>query len=147
MSERFPLASYRKILLWLGMLGLYLIVLPFWFPQLVAAFQGGSLIVRALVSLAAIVPSGILMGFGFPTGMRLVGAIDWRPPPWFWGVNGGAGVLGASVAVVIGINFSINVSFWIAAACYLRLLPITSKLLALSGISNAKWKPADKSNH
>jgi predicted membrane-bound spermidine synthase len=141
MSERFPLASNRKLLLWLGMLALYLIVLPFWFPQLVAAFQGGSLIVRALVSLAAIIPSGLLMGFGFPTGMRLVGAIDARPTPWFWAVNGAAGVLGASVAVVIGINFSINVSFWIGAACYLLLFPIAFQLLALSGTSNAKWKP------
>src|SRR5262249_4041809 len=71
--ERIPLASREKILSWLGLLGLYLISLPSWFPQLVTAFEGRSLIVRAVVSLAAIVPSGMLMGFGFPTGMRLVG--------------------------------------------------------------------------
>ena len=103
-------------------------------------FQAGSLMVRAAVSLAAIVPSGILMGFGFPTGMRLIGAIDTRPTPWFWAVNGAAGVLGASIAVVIGINFSINVSLWIAAVCYLLLIPIAFYLLALSGI-DAKRKP------
>jgi hypothetical protein len=141
-SERFPVASHRKIVLWLGILGLYLILLPFWFPQLVAAFQGGSLTVRAVISLAAIVPSGLLMGFGFPTGMHLVGAIDARPIPWFWAVNGAAGVLGAGVAVVIGINFSINMSLWVAAACYLLLVPITFRLLTLLRTHDAKRKPA-----
>ena len=34
----------------------------------------------------------LLMGFGFPTGMRLVSTINARPMPWFWGINGGAGV-------------------------------------------------------
>jgi hypothetical protein len=47
---------------------------------------------RALVCLSAIVPSGVLMGFGFPTGMSIVNGIDPRPTPWFWAVNGAAGV-------------------------------------------------------
>jgi hypothetical protein len=37
--------------------------------------------VRAVVALVMIVPAGLLMGFGFPTGMRLVNAIDSRPTP------------------------------------------------------------------
>jgi hypothetical protein len=131
-SERMQLATPEKILSWLGLLGLYLVALPLWFPQLVAEFEGRSLIARAVVSLAAIVPSGMLMGFGFPTGMRLVGAIDARPTPWFWSVNGAAGVLGASVAVVTSINFSINVTLWIGAACYLLLAPVAVGLLALT---------------
>src|SRR5439155_8790487 len=53
-------------------------------PILVHTFEGGELPVRVLVSLMAIVPAGILMGFGFPTGMRLVNGIDTRPTPWFW---------------------------------------------------------------
>jgi hypothetical protein len=48
------------------------------------------------------------MGFGFPTGMRLVSAINTGPMPWFWGINGGASVLAASVAVVTSIAFSID---------------------------------------
>jgi hypothetical protein len=28
--------------------------------------------------------------------------------PWFWGINGGAGVLAASIAVVTSIAFSID---------------------------------------
>jgi hypothetical protein len=61
------------------------------------------------------------MGFGFPTGMRLVGMIDERPTPWFWGINGAAGVLAASVAVLTSIAFGIDTTLRIAAVCYLLL--------------------------
>ena len=88
----------------------------------------------SLVSLAAIVPSGLLMGFGFPTGMRLVNAIDPRPTPWFWAINGAAGVLAASVAVAMSIAFSINASLWIGAACYLLLGPLSLVLHRLGQV-------------
>ena len=64
------------------------------------------------------------MGFGFPTGMRIVSLIDKGPTPWFWGINGAAGVLAASVAVLTSIVFGIDVTLWIGAACYF-LLPGT----------------------
>jgi len=41
-----------------------------------------------------------------------------RPTPWFWAINGAAGVLAASIAVAVNITFSINVSIWLGAACY-----------------------------
>jgi hypothetical protein len=47
-----------------------------------------SILFRALSCLVAIVPIGILLGFGFPSGMRLVNAVDARPSPWFWGIMG-----------------------------------------------------------
>jgi len=72
------------------------------------------------------------MGFGFPTGMRLVNAIDARPTPWFWAVNGAAGVLAAGTAVAISIAFSINVSLWVGATCYVLLAPIGIALVATS---------------
>jgi spermidine synthase len=131
-SEYAPLASRQRILGWSILLCLYLVLLPFWFPQIVTTFEGGSLVVRILVSLAAIVPSGLMMGFGFPTGMRLVNAIDTRPTPWFWAVNGAAGVLAASVAVATSISFSINASLWVGATCYLLIGPIGVALASMS---------------
>ena len=44
----------------------------------------------------------------FPTGMRLVTAIDPQPTPWLWGMNGAAGVLAAGLAVACGIGFSVD---------------------------------------
>src|SRR5262245_45359900 len=72
------------------------------------------------------------MGFGFPTGMRLVSAINTGPTPWFWGINGAAGVLAASVAVVTSIAFSIDTTLQIGAACYL-LIAVPAVLLVFVG--------------
>jgi hypothetical protein len=131
-SERLPLDSGPRIIIWACLLGLYLLLLPFWFPRVIATFEGGSLLVRVLVALAAIGPSGVLMGFGFPTGMRLVNAIDTRPTPWFWAVNGAAGVLAAGTAVATSIVFSINISLWVGASCYLLLAPIGIALAVIA---------------
>jgi hypothetical protein len=131
-SERLPLDSGPRIIIWACLLGLYLLLLPFWFPRVIEASEGGSLIVRALVALAAIGPSGVLMGFGFPTGMRLANAIDARPTPWFWAVNGAASVLAAGTAVATSVAFSINVSLWVGASCYLLLAPIGIALTVMA---------------
>ena len=72
------------------------------------------------------------MGFGFPTAMRLVNAIDTRPTPWFWAVNGAAGVLAAGTAVATSIVFSINISLWVGASCYLLLAPIGIALAVIA---------------
>jgi hypothetical protein len=135
-----PLGSGPRIIIWACLLGLYLLLLPFWFPRVIAAFEGGSLLVRAVVALAAIGPPGALMGFGFPTGMRLVNAIDTRPTPWFWAINGSAGVLAAGTAVATSVAFSIDVSLWVGASCYLLLAPIGVALAAMAhrGLS---WSP------
>ena len=139
-SERLPLHSGLRISIWACLLSLYLFLLPFWFPRVISTFEAGSLSVRVLVALAAIGPSGVLMGFGFPTGMRLVNAIDTRPTPWFWSVNGAAGVLAAGTAVATSVAFSINVSLWVGSGCYVLLAPIG---IVLAGIARRglSWSP------
>jgi hypothetical protein len=124
LSSPLPLLSRARLLLWAAVLGLYLVFLPFWFPALIATFASANITVRAAVSLMAIIPSGILMGFGFPTGMEIVNAIDRGPTPWFWAVNGAAGVLAAGLAVGLSIAFSISVTLWLGGACYLLLGPV-----------------------
>jgi hypothetical protein len=129
LSARFPLTTNARFACWAGMLALYLVLLPLWLPRLVATFASAMLVTRALVSLLAIVPSGLLMGFGFPTGMQRVNSIDVRPTPWFWAVNGAAGVFAAALAVATSIAFSINTTFWLGASCYLLLAPASWGLL------------------
>jgi hypothetical protein len=130
-SSRLSLLTGMRIQLWAGALGLYLILLPYWLPVLLDEFASASLLVRGGVSLTAIVPSGVLMGFGFPTGMEIVNAIDSRPTPWFWAVNGAAGVLAAGVAVTVSIHSAISTTLWSGAACYLLLGPIAIYLARL----------------
>jgi hypothetical protein len=118
------LVDGSRLLIWVAVLGLYIILLPFWFPTLMETFQSAGIVVRAAVALSGIVPSGVLMGFGFPTGMELVNAVDRRATPWFWAVNGAAGVLAAGLAVALSIAFSISVTLWVGAVCYLLLGPV-----------------------
>lgn len=118
LSSQLPLLNRTHLLLWAAILGFCLVLLPLWFPILIANFASANLSIRAAVSLLAIIPAGVLMGFGFPTGMQIVNEIDSRPTPWFWAVNGAAGVLGAGLAVATSIAFSINVALWLGATCY-----------------------------
>jgi hypothetical protein len=93
--------------------------LPFWLRRLLVELDGTDLLVRVGLCVLVLAPAGFLMGFGFPTGMRLVSAISAAPTPWLWGINGAAGVLAASVAIVTSIAFSIDNTLQIGAACYL----------------------------
>jgi len=118
-SERLRLAGTGKLLAWSVASAAYLFALPLWLPPLLVDLDGAGLLVRAGLCVLVLAPAGFLMGFGFPTGMRLVSAISTGPTPWFWGINGAAGVLAASVAVATSIAFSIDTTLRIGAACYL----------------------------
>jgi hypothetical protein len=126
LALRLSLPRGARLVVWSGLLGLYLILLPLWFPLLVEAFAAAALPLRVAVALLAIVPSGLLMGFGFPTGMEIVNRIDPRPTPWFWAVNGAASVLAAGLAIAVSIAFSISVCLWCGAAAYLALGPVAA---------------------
>jgi hypothetical protein len=55
------------------------------------------------------------------TLIRQINARNPRPTPWFWAINGAAGVLAASIAIAVSIAFSIDACIWLGAACYLPL--------------------------
>jgi hypothetical protein len=122
-SDRLPLNTVSKLVLWGIVSGGYFLVLPAYLPRITLAFDGGSLAVRALWSVLVITPGGLLMGWGFPTGMRLVSRVDKRPTPWFWGVNGASGVLASAMAVAISIAFGITATMVVGALCYLLIIP------------------------
>lgn len=130
LSERLPPQNKAHFMIWLGALGAYLMALPLWLPTLTHALESAPLLVRAAATVGMIAPAGILMGFGFPTGMRLVTQVDPRPTPWFWGTNGAAGVLAAGIGVTSSIAFSINTTTELGGLCYLLLCPIGFLLLA-----------------
>jgi hypothetical protein len=97
--------------------------LPTAISIMVDRYEAADILVRAAACISVIFPCGVLLGFGFPTGMRLVGAINKRPQPWFWGTNGVAGVLGSSTAVAISIAYGINWTILAGGLCYALILP------------------------
>jgi hypothetical protein len=145
LSSRIPLLPAKRMLVWIGLLVMYIAVLPYLLAALINVFASAALPIRAMVSLLAIIPSGVLMGFGFPTGMQIVNSIDSRPTPWFWALNGAAGVLGSGLAVAISISSSISTTLWCGAIYYFLLGPIAvilSKIASMESISPvpASWR-------
>ena len=130
-SERLSIASTRGMATWAVLVGAVLLALPVVLSHVFAATTGRELAVRVAVSLAVVLPLGFLLGFAFPTGMKLVEAVDPEPTPWFWGINGAMGVLASVLAVVLSIAFGIRVTLSCAGFCYLGLVPAGLWLVAL----------------
>lgn len=74
---------------------------------------------KIAASVLIVFPMGLLMGFFFPVGMRLVrrSALG-GATPWYWALNGIFGVLCSALAVFVSIYASVSTNFYIAAACY-----------------------------
>jgi hypothetical protein len=122
LSEVWKLDSRARFLAWSLPLAAYLASLPFWLATTFESFETAQVLVRCALAAAVVAPAGVLMGFGFPTGMALASAKDARPTAWFWGVNGAAGVLASVLAVAVSIVAGIHVTLWLGAACYLVLV-------------------------
>ncbi len=74
--------------------------------------------------------AGLLMGYGFPTEMRLVTSAHDRQKSWFWGINGASGVLASALAVACSIAYGIDMTLILGALCYLLLIPAALALAA-----------------
>ncbi len=130
-SDRFQLRSKSSLVLWGLAVTVYLAGMQHWLTELFQVTTDRELGVRIAISLAAVMPLGFLLGFAFPTGMRLVQAVDGEPTPWFWGINGATGVLASVLAVMLSMAFGINVTMLLAAVFYAGLIPVSFALLAL----------------
>jgi len=89
---------------------------------------------RISVALALVVPAGVMMGFCFPVGLRLIRTVRGDESlPWLWALNGAASVLGSFVAMMLSMQTSITTSVIAGAACYLAAaiaLPAKSRATA-----------------
>jgi hypothetical protein len=130
-SDLLKLDTRKKLLVWGTILVAYLVVMERTLPEVFQSTTDQERLVRIGISLAAIMPLGFLLGFAFPTGMRLVEAVDREPTPWFWGINGATGVLASAVGVMFSMAMGINMTMLISAACYLLLIPTSFSLLSL----------------
>lgn len=77
-----------------------------------------SIPLKALVSVLIVTPIGVLLGFFYPTGMRVVESLGRAQTPWYWALNGIMGTLISGVAVFVSIYFSITLNFVLGSLCY-----------------------------
>jgi hypothetical protein len=131
LSHRAVPLSVNSLVGWPLALAVYLGLLPLWWGTLLDETETGSLIERASVCLLMVVPAGVVMGFMFPTGMRLCTRIDSRITPWAWAVNGAAGVLASGAVVLVSINTSLNYSLRVGAVAYALLAVVGPQLFKL----------------
>ena len=110
----------------------------FFMPNRLAALVGLGLGYRFLISAVLLVPLGFVMGMPFPTGLRALdpagrGSSEQRSTAdnaveWAWAMNAAASVLGSVLAIVIAIQFGLNVTLACGAGAYLLALLLASAL-------------------
>jgi hypothetical protein len=73
---------------------------------------------KASLSIVILAPIGFLMGMPLPTGMRLLKAYRPEYVPWMWAVNGAFSVLGAVLAVILGIMYGSSTAMMLGISTY-----------------------------
>jgi len=122
LSEHLPLARFPWIFVYPITTALAIIMIQFVLPALISNMITSAMLNKIAASIAVIFPLGVLMGFFFPTGMRIVQSARSAETPWYWALNGIFGVFCSALAVFFSIYFGISTNFYIAAICYTMLL-------------------------
>jgi hypothetical protein len=111
----------------------------FLLPNFLRAWVGLEFNYRLLISAVLLVPVGFVMGMPFPTGLRALvarGSNAERPADednaveWAWAMNAAASVLGSVLAMVIAIQFGLNVTLACGVAAYVAALMLLPTLRA-----------------
>jgi hypothetical protein len=107
---------------------LYVLILP----AILNALVGMPFVAKLAVSTVLLAPLGFAMGMPFPSGLRVLassqkGEAKDNAVEWAWAMNAGSSVLGAALAMVIAIQFGLNVTLACGAAAYLAALLISPK--------------------
>ena len=125
--------AWLPLILVVAALLLYVFILP----GLLNALVGLPFVVKLLVSAALLVPLGFAMGMPFPAGLRAVAILPPQFPArqenqpranaveWAWAMNAAASVLGSVLAIVIAIQYGLNVTLACGASAYLLALLLT----------------------
>jgi spermidine synthase len=130
---------------WLPLLFIVAIVLLYVraLPAGLNAFVGLPFPVKLLVSAVLLLPLGFAMGMPFPTGLRALSnrdltggsAAQWPAQDsshsvveWAWAMNAGASVLGSVLAMVIAIQFGLNITLACGAVAYLAAIFLSRTL-------------------
>ena len=114
-----------------------LVLYVFILTGLLNALVGLAFIAKLLVSAALLVPLGFAMGMPFPTGLRALSLVSIDIPEsrsnhagenaveWAWAMNAASSVLGSVLAMVIAIQFGLNITLACGASAYLVALMLT----------------------
>jgi hypothetical protein len=123
-----PQRVWVPLLITVASLMAYVWILPWILNRLVGAPFPAKLAISALI----LFPLGFAMGMPFPAGMRALTPSGGRIGDcieWAWAMNAASSVLGSVLAIVIAIQFGLNVTLICGAAAYVLALLLRGKLL------------------
>lgn len=113
---------------WLPLLLIVAALIPYVFllPGVLNALVGLPFVAKLVVSGVVLVPLGFAMGMPFPTGLRALAQSSAtlssgreNVVEWAWAMNAAASVLGSVLAMVIAIQFGLNLTLTCGAIAYL----------------------------
>jgi hypothetical protein len=138
MVSRWWLPETNRIWLPLLLIAAALLLYVGVLPDLLDRLVGLPFIAKLLVSAGLLVPLGFAMGMPFPTGLRALAGRSASDPPaddtsgnlveWAWAMNAASSVLGSVLAIIIAIQFGLNVTLGSGAAAYLVALGLATTL-------------------
>ena len=107
-----------------------LIAYVFVLPAILNALVGLPFVAKLLISALILVPLGFAMGMPFPTGLRALANMPAKnnSVEWAWAMNAASSVLGSVLAMVIAIQFGLNMTLACGAFAYLLALLLTRTL-------------------
>jgi hypothetical protein len=127
----------RRVWLPLTLIVVAVLVYVWALPLILDRLVGEPFSAKLVISGALLVPLGFAMGMPFPTGLRALAAMTHEGAggnsvEWAWAMNAASSVLGSVLAIVIAIQFGLNVTLSCGAAAYLLALLLRGKLLRVA---------------
>ncbi|HEV3433710.1 MAG TPA: hypothetical protein VG098_06935, partial [Nitrososphaera sp.] len=124
-SSRIAKNNMRNLIFVIGGIAGLGMLYVFFLPSIIYSFLAEPIEIKAAVSITVLAPIGFLMGMPLPTGMRLLKVH--RPDfiPWMWAVNGAFSVLGAVLAIALGIMYGSSLAMILGVLIYLIALGIS----------------------
>ena len=110
----------RKKHLMLMMIGILAAILSsvFVVNNLLPHWLGLDLWLRMLIVVLMLVPTGIMLGMPFPSGVRLVEEQCPHLIPWGWAINAFFSVFGSIFCIVLSMAIGFSNVFYVAASIY-----------------------------
>jgi hypothetical protein len=125
LSTRIAKNTMRNLVFVIGGIAGIGILYVFFLPPIIYSTIAEPVEVKAVVSIAILAPIGFLMGMPLPTGMRLLKVHRPDYIPWMWAINGAFSVLGAVLAIALGIMYGSSLAMVLGVLVYLIALGIS----------------------
>jgi spermidine synthase len=128
------LTETQKMRVPLLMIAVALVIALFALPPVLAALVHLPFVAKLVLSGVMLAPLGFLMGMPFPTGLRALSDCGEATLEWAWALNAGASVLGSVMAMVIAIQWGLNVTLAAGALFYVVALALTGRFATVRGV-------------